>query len=269
MTRNTIKRIIKIFLLLYALTGVAFYYLQDKILLHPEPLPRSHAYDFPLPFEEKYLPMNKEDTIHLVRFLPSTDSSRGAVIYWHGNRKNVERYARYAEHFTSKGFEVWMADYPGFGKSSGKLDEKKIYRIGDQVLKLVKSRFPADSIIIYGKSFGTGVASYLASYSPCKALILETPYYSIHSIVRRYLFLYPVASLSHYELPVWKFLDETRSPVTIIHGEQDGVIFYRDAVKLKAHLKKSDVFVTVANGSHNDLADYPLFHHVLDSVLYR
>jgi pimeloyl-ACP methyl ester carboxylesterase len=256
-------------LLLYATIGLLFYYFQDKILLHPEKLPRDHTFDFSGKFEERYLPMNQKDTVHVTRFLPDSGVVKGAVIYWHGNRKNVERYAGYTSLFTQQGYEVWMPDYPGFGKSSGTMNEKKLYQIADQVMKLVVSRFHEDSVIIYGKSFGTGPASYLASYTQCKSLILETPYYSFHSLLRQYLFLYPVATLSNYELPVWKFLDDTRCTVAILHGRKDGVVFFSDAEKLKKHLRQKDVFIEFPKGSHNDLSDYPLYKAVLDSVLAR
>jgi hypothetical protein len=50
-----------------------------------------------------------------------------------------------------------------------------------------RSRFSADSIIIYGKSMGTGIAAHLASLQACKRLILETPYYDYPSVIKHYL----------------------------------------------------------------------------------
>ena len=56
-----------------------------------------------------------------------------------------------------------MLDYPGFGKTTGDLTEKKLYMEAMLVYKLAKTHFSKDRIIIYGRSFGTGIAAELAS----------------------------------------------------------------------------------------------------------
>ena len=56
-------------------------------------------------------------------------------------------------------------------------------------------------------------------------------------------------------------------PVTIFHGDDDGVIPYSNAKELKNVLKSKDEFVTIKSGEHNNLNDYPEFHRKLDSVL--
>ena len=56
-----------------------------------------------------------------------------------------------------------MPDYPGFGKTTGKLTEENMYLEAKEVYKLAHSKFAADSIIVYGKSLGTGVASLIAA----------------------------------------------------------------------------------------------------------
>ena len=106
-----------------------------------------------------------------------------------GNKENVERYARFVPLFTRKGYEVWMPDYPGFGKSRGERNEKKLYSQAWQVYRLVNSAYHSDSIILYGKSFGTGLATYIASGNHCRELILETPYYSIPALFGHYAFI--------------------------------------------------------------------------------
>jgi pimeloyl-ACP methyl ester carboxylesterase len=152
------KRIMKILYLCfiyYSLGGVALYFLQDYILFHPVTLKREHQYNFSQPHRDLTVPINEKDVLNLVDFLPTDSIKRGVVLYFHGNKKNISWYADYMPMFTSKGYEVLMIDYPGFGKSQGKLTEKKLYDWALQVYKIGISRFGADSIIIYGKSMGT------------------------------------------------------------------------------------------------------------------
>ncbi len=70
----------------------------------------------------------------------------------------------------------------------------------------------SDSIIIYGKSLGTGIAAYVASESKYKRLILETPYYSIPAMFATYASIYPVSYMSLYKIPTWKFLQDVKLP---------------------------------------------------------
>ena len=122
-------------------------------------------------------------------------------------------------------------------------------------------------MIIYGRSLGTGIATYVASAQSCRELILETPYYSIPSLFGTYAFIYPTSYMSNYKIPTWEFLEDVKAPVTIFHGDHDDVIPYSCAAQLKKHLKPSDRFVTIQNGKHNDLSVHELFQKTLDSLL--
>jgi len=172
-----------------------------------------------------------------------------------------------ASMFTSRGYEVWMPDYPGFGKSTGELTEKKLYSEALQVFKLATSRYKYDSIVIYGKSFGTGIASWLASDVHCKQLILETPYYSIPSLYSSYAPIYPMEAMAMLKLPVGKYLEDVLAPITIFHGDDDELIPYRCAAKLKGELKPADEFITIPGGRHNNLSGFEVFKTKLDSLL--
>ena len=172
-------------------------------------------------------------------------------------------------YFTRKGYQVLMIDYPGYGKSTGALTEKKLYAWARQVYKIAHKRFAADSIIIYGKSLGTGIAAELASVRGCKRLILETPYYDFPSVVNRFLPVYPVRWMLHYQLPTREYLRDVRAPVTLLHGTRDGVISYKNAEKLSRGFKPGDELITIRGGSHNNLFEYPETLAKLDSLLSR
>jgi hypothetical protein len=266
-TRRKVYRVTIIATLIYCSVGIALYQLQGKLLFHPKSLPHDFKFQFNIPFKEVNIAMNETDTLNLVQFFPPDSVPKGVVIYFHGNRENVIRYEKYAVNFIRHGYEVWMPDYPTFGKTTGKLTEENIYWQAREVYKLAHSEFPSDSIIVYGKSLGTGVASYIAAKFPCRRLILETPYYSIPDLLSTYAPIYPTGRMSHFKFPVGEYLEDVKAPVTIFHGSSDGVIPYRCASKLKNVLKRGDEFITIEGGSHNNLNDFSIFHQKLDSVL--
>ena len=168
---------------------------------------------------------------------------------------------------TKHGYEVWMEDYPGYGKTTGKRTEKKMYAEALQVQKMAAARFGKDSIILYGKSLGTGIAAYVASQSNNKRLILETPYFSIPALFSSYAPIYPTSAMSRYKFPVNEFLAEVNYPVTIFHGTDDGVIPYRNSRQLKKVLKPTHEFITIEKGTHHNLNGIVLFKQKLDSLL--
>lgn len=266
MNKRKIWKWTKIILMLYGIIGIALFYLQDYFLFHPKPLPANHKFSIQGRFEEIFIPYSKTDTIHLLRFLPDSGKPKGAVLYFHGNKENVERYAGFAKSFTSKGYEVWMPDYPGFGKSTGVRDEKKLYSQAWQVYKLLANSFHADSILVYGKSFGTGIAAYIASGNRCRYLILETPYYSIPALFSHYAPIYPSGYMANYQLPLYKYLQDVKSPVAILHGTNDGVIPYAQAKKLAALLKPGDQFISIEGGTHHNLAGYAQYANLIKAV---
>ena len=268
MKKKKILKWLQIIVIIYVLLGVALYFLQDAILFHPVSLKRNHNYDFPEPHNDISIAINDKDTLNLVDFSATDTITRGVVLYFHGNKRNISWYSKYIPYFTRHGYQVLMIDYPGFGKSTGKLTEKKLYDWALQVYKIAIKRFAADSIIIYGKSMGTGIAAQLASIRDCKRLILETPYYDFPSVVSHYLPIYPVRWMLHYDLPTYEYLKNVSAPVTIFQGTNDMLVTYGNAERLKPLLKTGDEFITIEGGSHNNLYQYSLTIQKLDSVLH-
>ncbi|MBC7829450.1 MAG: alpha/beta fold hydrolase [Chitinophagaceae bacterium] len=259
----------KIAIIIYCVIGIALYYLQDYILFHPVKVTQQQTYNFTIPHKEINIQYSANSTINIAQFLVPDSLVTGVVLYFHGNKKNISWYSRFSPYFTRNGYEVWMIDYPGFGKSTGTFSEQRLYDWALTLYKLARARFSPDSIIIYGKSMGTGIAAQLASIRDCRYLILETPYYNMPSIIDNYLPIYPVNKMIHYKLPTWQYLQNVTAPVTIFHGTGDWVIPYRNAERLKPFLKSSDQFITIDDGSHNDLYKFPLVINKLDSLLKK
>ncbi|MBG9376717.1 alpha/beta fold hydrolase [Panacibacter sp. DH6] len=267
--KKKIRNWIGIIVIIYVVCGIALYFLQPVLLFHPEPLPQDHTFSFSQPFEEKKIYYDSSTMFDVVRFRTGNDALRkGAVLYFHGNMNNIEYYAHFAPYFTKNGYEVWMIDYPGYGKSTGERTEAMFYTLSDQLYKLCRAAgFAADSIIIYGKSLGTGIATQLASVKNCKRLILESPYYSIPQIAKHYAFMYPVEWMSEFTIPTHDFITKVVAPVTIFHGTDDGTIPYSNTGKLQPLLKPADEVITIEGGGHNDLYNFPVVPKKIDSLL--
>jgi uncharacterized protein len=268
-TRKIISRCIKIIIILYCAIGLILYYFQENFLFHPKKLPSNFSFTFNQKFEEINIVFNKTDTMNLVKFYPSNVARKGIVLYYHGNMENILHYADYVKIFTDNGYEVWMEDYPSFGKSTGEITERKLYDQALQIKKMADQKIGSDSIIIYGKSIGTGIAAYVASNAKAKMLVLETPYYSIPSLFATYAFIYPTNRMSTYKIPTYEYLQDVLYTTIIFHGTDDGVIPYKNAKRLETFLKPIDKFVTVSNATHQDINKTKTYTKTIDSLLEK
>lgn len=267
MKRKTTKSIVKWLsglVTVYLLVGLLTYFFQDSLLFHPQPVAKDYHYPFEQSFEELNLP-HDGNNLNIIKFQPE-ESRKGIVLFFHGNMNNVYHYSKYVDIFLRNGYALWMIDYPGFGKTTGKRTEAILYEQAEVMYTLAVKVASADSLVIYGKSIGTGVASYLASKAPCRRLILETPYRSIHAVASHYFPMYPVRRMIRYHLPTEQYLHRVGAPVSAIHGTNDRVIPYVESVKLKeAHPTMQ--LITVAEGGHNNLSEYKNFQSAIDSLL--
>ncbi|MET0462640.1 MAG: alpha/beta fold hydrolase [Chitinophagaceae bacterium] len=265
--KKRLNKWFKIFVAVYISCGLGLYFFQEKFLFHPEPLDAEYKFHFDQPFTEVYLPVDNDRNLSIIQFTVPDSVRKGIVLYFHGNKTNIERYADNAKLFTKNHHEVWMIDYPGFGKTTGERTERVLYSDALLMYNMAASRINPDSIILYGKSMGTGIAAQLASVRESKRLILETPYYSIDALAARFAFMYPVTWMMNFHLPTFKYIEKVDEPITIFHGTDDNTIPYRHAKRLMKIAPRGTELITIENGGHNDLPKSSLFQQKLDSLL--
>ena len=262
------KRTCITLVILYPVVGVLLYFFQEKFIFHPEVMKQTAPYSFNIPHTEMNIDLPEHD-YNIIQFQPSfiDSSNKKLVLYFHGNMTNISHYAGFAPYFTKHGYEVWMIDYPGYGKSRGRLTEKSIYH-GAFVLydTAIARGYKPENIIIYGKSLGTGVASCLASQKKCRRLILETPYYSMPTLAKSYFPIYP-SVIVKYNFPVYEYVQQVQAPVSVFHGTADGTIPYSNSSQLKPLLKTKDEYITIPGADHNNLYDFNLMRNKIDSLM--
>ena len=65
------RRLLKIIVIVYCSAGIALYYLQEKLMFHPIPLPPGYQFKFNIPFKEVNIPLNTKDNLNIVQFFPT------------------------------------------------------------------------------------------------------------------------------------------------------------------------------------------------------
>lgn len=251
---------------IYILLLVGFYLFRGKLIFQRTALPKTYAFAFSQPFEEYFITSPDNITLNAL-FFRSDKPSRGLIFYLHGNADDLQRWGKYAADFTNLGFDVFMIDYRGYGKSTGTPSESKLYLDATFALNWVSTHLPYKQLIIYGRSLGSAIASQLSIKAQPDLLILETPFASFKDVIywplKPALFLFPFdATFSNQE-----FLPKVTCRKVIFHGTSDWVVPLSSAEKLKPFLESSDDFIIIEGGGHRNLHDFKLYHDKLAEVL--
>ncbi|MBO9562334.1 MAG: alpha/beta fold hydrolase [Niastella sp.] len=249
----------------YVLICCLAYFLQEKLIFFPEKLSGDHRFEFNQPFHE--LSFTMEDGAVLNGVLFKADRSRGLIFYLHGNGGSVAGWGEVAKFYTDAGYDLFIPDYRGYGKSEGKIgSQQQFYDDMQAVYDSLKASYREDSIIILGYSIGTGTASWLASRNDARLLILQAPYYSLTDMMKHNYRILPTLLLK-YKFATNQFLPQCKMPVVIFHGDADDVIYYGSSVKLSKLFKVQDQLVTLKGAGHNGMSDLPGYREAFKAIV--
>jgi hypothetical protein len=245
--------------------GIALYVFQERLIFYPEKLSEKCQFKFDVPFTE--MTYTTEDGEHLNAVFFKVENSKGVIYYHHGNAGNLELWGMKAIDFTSRGYDVLMYDYRGFGKSTGKVkSEKMLYSDAVMIYKKLLHDYAEKNIIIFGISLGTGIATKLAHENNPKMLILETPYFNFYDVSKFHYPYLPNSILLHYKFKNDKLLPDLKQPVYLFHGTEDKTVPYNSSVRLEK-LSDNITLFTIENGSHSDLNSFRYYHEKMDEIL--
>jgi fermentation-respiration switch protein FrsA (DUF1100 family) len=183
------------------------------------------------------------------------------VLFSHGNAADCGAMReRYIQLVRKLRVNVLAYDYTGYGASSGEPSEAHTYAdicaAYDHLVARGICQDPAKQIVLYGQSVGSGPSVKLASEPkkrPVRGLILHAPILSgIRVLVAN---RGPLACCDIY--PNISRIPNVRTPVLIIHGEQDedvGVHHGRQLqLKVPAEHRRDPLWVRGAG--HNDIVE--------------
>lgn len=252
--------------ILYASISILVYFWQEKFIFKAEKLPKDFEYKYPdKEFKEYNIPLESGENINGIHF--QLEKPRGVVLYLKGNSRSIKGWARFAIDFMRFGFDVVMVDYRGFGKSTGKRSEKAIKQDLQIVYDMMKSQVDEKYIILYGRSLGSGFAAKLASTNNPRMLILESPYYSLSRMARRYVPFMPLSFVLRFPIRTYIWLKYVKCPIKIIHGTNDHLIPFKTSVRLSKIKPDITRLYPVIGAGHNNLHTFEEYHRMLDEII--
>lgn len=260
-----LKRIVILVSVIYILLCTLVYFFQEKLIFHPDVLALDMKYEFDGDYEELNIKMDDGTLINSLLF--KAKESKGCVFYLHGNAGSLRRWGDIHELYTGLGYDLFIFDYRGFGKSEGEITSEEVfYNDLDKLYDFVADKYNRDSIVIIGYSIGTGPAAMLASkYQPAH-LILKAPYFNLTDRMH-YQYPFLPSFLLKYKFATDEFITKVKCPITIFHGDKDDVIYYGSSLKLKEFLKKEDELITIPEFGHNGMNKNEVYTKGLEKII--
>jgi fermentation-respiration switch protein FrsA (DUF1100 family) len=189
-------------------------------------------------------------------FLPAYQSTNRILVYFHGNGWHALGRANKADRWRQNGYNVVLAEYPGYGTNAGSPSEQSFYDSARVTINKTLSDFPNTELYFYGESIGSGVAVQMATEYDERAVIIEGGFSSLTDVAwNRYPFL-PVPLLLEDKFYNISKINDIGSKIAFIHGVKDKTVPYRFSKKIYDQFDGDKLFITLDEASHNNKYDY-------------
>lgn len=196
---------------------------------------------------------------HLVRSGAPTGKT---ILYFHGNMKNNDIYWPRAKILYDTGYNVFMLDYRGHGKSEGTITEAGMLEDAESALDfLVNTKsVPKSNILVYGYSLGSVPAVHIAAnynMDSSIGLVLEAPMGSMELYVQDATFLsIPGTFISQYTMDNVTNIKKVNCRLLWIHGKSDATNRWdTHGLAVYNHHPGVTYQLLLDNGYHSDLPE--------------
>ena len=247
----------KILLFLLILFGIYMFFLLYLHLFQSSFVffPSKQQYMTPEDVNLKYrdITYKTEDGVNISSWFIPSDQSEYMILFCHGNAGNISHRVDSIELFHRLGLSTFIFDYRGYGKSKGKITEKGTYMDVEGAWDYIVDELGVkpENIIIFGRSIGGSIASWLAQKKNPKALIVESSFTSITDLGSELYPVFPVRLISKFKYNTKEYIKNIKCPVLIIHSKEDEMIPFHHGQTLFESAKDPKEFLQI-HGSHNE-----------------
>lgn len=191
-------------------------------------------------------------------WVPGEQADAPTLVYFHGNYRNIGNNLEHTQRLHNLGYNVLLADYRGYGKSSGgKPSERKVFEDAETVWQyLIKQRgSQPGKTFIYGHSLGGAIAIDLAVHHPEAAgLITESTFTSMQAMGEKDYGFLPIGYLLNQRFTSLQKVPALKIPVLFIHGTWDKKVPVEMGKQLYAAAPEPRKLVLIEGGEHNNSA---------------
>lgn len=186
--------------------------------------------------------------------LLEAENPRGHAVYFHGNADNVADWVWTGDKIREiLGVTIFVWDYPGFGKSTGKTTPKTLLSASESAVRTMSEQtgIPPSDMIMIGYSLGGAAAADAACRFGAKALVIDSSFTSLPAMTRRYVAFLPWRWLLAEHLDTEAKLVTYCGVVAVSHGTNDRVVPYEFGERLYEVANEPKIFFSLDGYAHN------------------
>lgn len=222
-----------------------------------------------IPYEDIYF--ESEDSIRLhgwkIHAINDHTSNhiadyKGTILFFHGNGDNVSTQLPNTYWLAEAGYDVYIFDYRGYGKSKGSATLDNTINDLELMIAHVIKQLPEDErLIILGHSLGASMAIYSVANSAyrdrIKCLVTVAAFSDYRDVVQEVLsknwlswvFQWPLSyTIDNSYRPLDFIARVAPVPVLILHSKSDEMIDLYHGKKLFEAAKNPKTFSFIGNG---------------------
>ncbi len=228
------------FSLILVLLAVAFAFgrwHEEHSLFYPSREQVADPADFGLSTDDIFIESGKDgEKIHAWHFKTNAPPTTGVftIFYAHGNAGNNSDRLDVIKGYVENGFNVFIYDPRGYGKSGGKPSRANFVEDAFAAYDFLINVHGVDSneVIILGQSLGGVPALRLAVNRKCRAVVLEGAFHSIRQMARDIFGIIPIWILASSDYDNAREIVKLKVPVLFIHGTSDSVVPFHNSEML-------------------------------------
>jgi uncharacterized protein len=244
----------------FALAGCSSFYFHpdNQLYINPAKIGLIH--------EDVYFPTSAGLKLH-GWFLPARGEAKGTVLFLHGNAQNISAHIDSVKWLPARGFNVFLPDYRGYGKSEGAPSLDGSIADIESALGYVLQHKTVDAnrVAVFAQSLGGSLATYAIAHSKhqknIRALIIEGAFSDYRDIAQEKLanfwltwpLQWPLSfAFDNRFSPIQNIYLIKELPTLFIHGDADIIVpvHHGRALHEVANAPK-DLWI-IAGGKHID-----------------
>jgi len=207
------------------------------------------------------LSFNVAESILIVGRFYLAGKTNPTILFFHGNGEIAFDYDFIGPTYQQLGINLFVADYRGYGRSSGTPSFSYMledaHGIYNNLKRYLRENAYTGTISVMGRSLGSACAIELAAtyQDEISHLIVESGFANTYQLLRRLgVSSKLLPSDKEIETSIIPIIQMVKQPLLIIHGEIDMIIPLKDGITLHRQAGSSiKEILIIPQAGHNDL----------------